>query len=53
MDYETKTEIEKQKIIFSLIKEGLYDIARIDKLDVKVLNEVLDEVEKKIFKNGN
>jgi len=48
IDYETKSEAEKQKIIFGLIKEGLHDIAKIDKLDVNVLNEVLDEVEKRI-----
>ena len=47
-DYSTKNEIEKQHIIFNLIKQGLNDMADVDKLDKKTLNEVLDEVEKSI-----
>lgn len=47
-DYPTKTEQEKKQIVFDLIKQGLNDIAEIDKLDKKTLNEVLDEVEKSI-----
>lgn len=48
-DYPAKQEIEKQRIVFDLIKQGLNDIAKIDKLDTKILNEALDEVEQKIF----
>ena len=45
-DYSTKNKTEKQRIVFDLIKQGLNDMAEIDKLDKKTLNEVLDEVEK-------
>lgn len=48
-DYPVKQEIEKQRIVFDLIKQGLNDIAKIDKLDTKTLNEALDDVEQKIF----
>jgi hypothetical protein len=48
-DYAKKKEVEKQRIVFELIKQGLSDIAKIDKLDSKTLNEVLDEVEQSIF----
>ncbi|MDR2905896.1 MAG: hypothetical protein LBU73_08080 [Helicobacteraceae bacterium] len=51
-DYPAKEEIEKQRIVFDLIKQGLYDIAKIDKLDIKILNEALDEVEQKLFKSN-
>lgn len=48
-DYPLKQEIEKQRIVFDLIKQGLNDIAKIDKLDTQILNEALDEVEQKLF----
>jgi hypothetical protein len=48
-DYPAKTEIEKQRIVFDLIKQGLMDIAKIDKLDIQSLNDVLNEVEQKYF----
>ena len=48
-EYATKNEIEKQRIVFDLIKQGLNDIAKSDKLDSKTLNEVLDEAEQSIF----
>lgn len=48
-DYPAKQEIEKQRIVFDLTKQGLNDIAKIDKLDAKILKEALDEVEQKIF----
>lgn len=47
-DYPAKTEAEKQRVVFGLIKQGLNDIAKIDKLDTQTLNEVLDEVEQTI-----
>ena len=50
-DYPKKTEDEKKRIVFNLIKQGLNDIAKIDKLDTQTLNEVLDEVEQNIFNN--
>ncbi|KAF2326403.1 hypothetical protein [Flavobacterium ginsenosidimutans] len=46
--YGTKNETEKKRIVFNLIREGLNDIARIDKLDLQTLNDVLDEVESDI-----
>ena len=48
-DYATKNEIEKQRIVFDLIKQGLNDIAKIDKLDSRTLNDVLDEVEQSVL----
>nr|WP_199000940.1 hypothetical protein [Flavobacterium sp. ASV13] len=47
-DYPSKTEIEKKRIVFSLLKQGLNDMAEIDRLDKKTLNEVLDKVENSI-----
>lgn len=47
-DYPKKNEKEKKRIVFNLIREGLNDIARIDKLDLQTLNDVLDEVESDI-----
>ena len=49
-DYATKKVVDKKRIVFELIKQGLNDIAKIDKLDIKTLNEVLAEVEQDIFK---
>ncbi|MGE8344079.1 hypothetical protein BSF41_01160 [Flavobacterium sp. ACN2] len=46
--YASKNETEKKRIVFNLIREGLNDIARIDKLDSQILNDVLDEVESDI-----
>lgn len=48
-EYPRKNEIEKQRIVFDLIKQGLNDIAKIDKLDTQSLNEALDEVEQQLF----
>ncbi len=42
--FEMKSETEKKVIVFDLIRQGLNDIARIDKLDIEVLNEVLDKL---------
>ena len=44
--YPTKNEEEKKQIVFNLIKQGLIDIAKIDKLDLDILYDVLDEVER-------
>lgn len=52
-DYPKKNEIEKQHIVFDLIKQGLTDIAKIDKLDMDALNETLNEVEQQIFNKRN
>lgn len=49
-DYALVKEVEKKRIVFDLLKQGLHDIAKIDKLDSQTLNEVLDEVEQDIFK---
>ena len=48
-NYESKTEPEKRRIVFDLTKQGLTDIATVDRLDIKTLNEVLDEVEQEYF----
>lgn len=50
VDYATMKEVDKKRIVFDLIKQGLNDIAKIDKLDSKTLNDVLEEVEHDIFK---
>ena len=47
--YAVSKEIEKKRIVFDLIRQGLNDIARTDKLDIGLLNDVLDEVEQGIF----
>jgi len=47
-EFPAKNKAEKQRIVFDLVKQGLNDMAEVDKLDKKTLNEVLDEVEKKI-----
>ena len=47
-NFTHKKEHEKKRIIFNLIKQGLYDIAKIDKLDFDILNEVLNEAESKL-----
>jgi len=49
-DYPAMKEVEKKRVVFDLIKQGLNDIAKIDKLDCETLHEVLDEVEQDIFK---
>jgi len=49
-DYPTMKEVDKKRVVFDLIKQGLNDIATIDKLDMVTLNEVLNEVEQDIFK---
>lgn len=48
VEYPTKSDAKKKQIVFKLIKQGLNDIAKIDKLDKETLNEVLDEVERDI-----
>lgn len=50
--YITKNETEKKRITFDLIKQGLYDIAKIDKLNIEKLSHVLDEVEKEMECNS-
>jgi|GEM_PF-2691223 len=47
-EYPDKNETEKERITFDLIKKGLYDIAKMDKLNIEKLNNVLKEVEKEI-----
>ena len=47
-NFTLKKEHEKKRIIFDLIKQGLYDIAKIDKLDIDILNEALNEAESKL-----
>jgi hypothetical protein len=42
--YADKKDPTKKQIVFDLIKQGLYDISKIDKLDTEVLNEVLYDV---------
>ena len=47
-DYAAKKETEKKQIVFNLIKQGLYGIAKIDKLDIETLDEVLEEGEQDV-----
>lgn len=49
-DYPTMREVDKKRIVFDLIKQGLHDIAEVDKLDTEILDEVLDEAKYEIFK---
>lgn len=49
VDYPAMKEVDKKRIVFDLIKQGLNDIATIDKLDVDMVNEVLNEVTQDIF----
>jgi hypothetical protein len=49
LDYKNKSENEKKRIVFDLLKVGLVDIASIDKLDMKILEEVLNAIEEKYF----
>lgn len=44
-EYAKKTVMEKKKIVFDLIKTGILDIAVPSKLDLDVLQQVLNEVE--------
>jgi hypothetical protein len=46
--YAIKNESEKKQIVFELIKEALFDIAKIDKLDIEVLNKTLDKIKKEL-----
>lgn len=46
--YQDLTAKEQKKLVFHLIKQGLLDIAQVDHLDIKVLNEVLEQVEQSI-----
>ncbi len=50
-NYEKLKEEDKKRVIFDLIKEGLYDTAKIDKLDINVLTKVINKTETEIFKN--
>nr|WP_315417499.1 hypothetical protein [uncultured Pedobacter sp.] len=47
--YIKKSEKEKKMIVFNLLKDGLTDIAKTDKLDLKALNKVLHEIDKCAF----
>ena len=47
--FESLKEEGKKRVVFDLIKQGLYDIAKIDKLDILTLDKVLVETEKEIF----
>lgn len=46
LTYSSLPQKEKKQVVFHLIKQGLLDIAQIDRLDTSILNEVLDEIEK-------
>lgn len=46
--YQHLSPKEQKKLIFHLIKQGLLDIARVDHLDMTILNEVLDNIEQSI-----
>ena len=48
-DYPNKPDAQKKRITFELIKTGLTDIAKIDHLDITILSQVLNEVEKEFI----
>lgn len=50
-EYPNLTDKQKQKIVFDIIKMGLNDIAKIDKLDTYILNNVLDKIELNYLEN--
>lgn len=50
-EYPNLTDRQKQKIVFDIIKMGLNDIAKIDKLDTYILNSVLDKIELNYLEN--
>lgn len=50
-NYEKLNEMDKKRAVFDLIKQGLYDIAEIDKLDMNILTEVIKETETEIINN--
>lgn len=43
-DYLTKTNEEKDKIVFETIIKGLQDIFTIDKLDIEILNKIIQQI---------
>jgi hypothetical protein len=48
-DYQKKSDKEKKQIVFDLIKAGLLDIAKIDKLDENKLKTALDKAQKEFL----
>lgn len=50
-EYLNLTDRQKAKIVFNIIKMGLNDVAKIDKLDTHTLNKVLDKVELTYFES--
>lgn len=50
-EYPNLTDRQKAKIVFNIIKMGLNDVAKIDKLDTHTLNKVLDKVELTYFES--
>ncbi|MDR1975751.1 MAG: hypothetical protein LBQ18_02020 [Campylobacteraceae bacterium] len=49
-EYAAKSEQEKKRIVFNLIKEGLLDIAKSDKLNISILEAALNEVEERYIR---
>lgn len=45
--YQGSNEKQKEEMVFEIISEGLLDIAKIDKLDIKSLEEVITEIKVK------
>jgi hypothetical protein len=46
-DYLKQTDNGKEQIVFDTIVNGLKDIAEIDKLDLSIVNNIIEEVNKK------
>ncbi|MES2275859.1 MAG: hypothetical protein V4592_07545 [Bacteroidota bacterium] len=46
-DYRYKTEPQKEQIVFEAMISGLNDLANIDKLDLSVINDTIEEIKLK------
>lgn len=50
-EFKILSENEKRKVVFELLKNGINDVARIDKLDFDILNSVFKEFENDVIQN--
>lgn len=45
--YKSASKAEKEKMVFKVICDGLMDIAKLDKLDIKLIEKVIKQVKQK------
>lgn len=50
-EFKMLNDNQKRKVVFELLKSGIRDAARIDKLDIAILNSVFQEFENEMIKN--